>query len=131
MYVFLGALYVLLQVFFLFDDLNHMLRYLEDYFIRNPLVQKKYRGRAHKFMQDVCAHVHIYTYTCAHTRVQLDVNHPLSPSGWTAMLINRTCHRNLILTCSETQFWCKYKFCRVMECVKPLTNECLMTVKKT
>lgn len=31
MYMFLGAFYVLLQVF-LFDDLNHMLRYLEDFF---------------------------------------------------------------------------------------------------
>lgn len=57
MYVFWGALCVLLQVFFLFDDLNHMLRYLEDYFIRNPLVWKKYQDRAHKFMQEVYAHM--------------------------------------------------------------------------
>lgn len=77
MYVFLGALCVLLQVFFLFDDLNHMLRYLEDYFIRKTLVWRKHQGRAHKFMQDVYAHRHIYTYTlmythrdtCAHTHV--------------------------------------------------------------
>ena len=35
MYVFWGALYVLLQEYFLFDDLKHMLRYFEDYFISN------------------------------------------------------------------------------------------------
>lgn len=63
MYMFWGALYVHLQVFFLCDDLNHMLRYLEDYFIRNPPVWKKYQGTAHKFIQDVYAHMHVYTHT--------------------------------------------------------------------
>lgn len=66
MYVFWGAPYVLLQEFFLFDDLKHMLRYFEDYFISNHPVWKKYQGTAHKFMQDVYAHMHVYTYLLTH-----------------------------------------------------------------
>jgi hypothetical protein len=62
------ALYVLLLVcfFFLFDNLNHMSRYLEDYFIRNSPVWEKYRAEPTGLCK-MCTHSHTHTHTHTHT----------------------------------------------------------------
>lgn len=116
--------------FFLFDDLKHVRVFRRLFYQKSSSLIEISGHSPPVCARYVCTHACIYTHTCTKTHMQLGMNHSLSSSCWTAILINRTCHINLILNCSETWFWCKNKFYRVMECVKPLTNECLMTMKK-
>lgn len=98
-------LYVLYKgsIFFA-DDLNHMLIGILK-IILSEIIQFEENTKAHP--TSLCKKC-MCTEHCIHilTHMQMGVNHPCPPAVGLP-LINRACHINLILKCSETVFYKK------------------------